>query len=298
VIEKRRTLERTPEDFWKVDPLWQDSYDAKCSDGDETASRSKVAIVAIARDAMPYIENTLQIASELAARFQSAVMYVYENDSTDGTDRALDEFAASRPWVTVEHATLQRPDLRGFEQERTVALAEYRNKCRLWVENHASDCDYVVVLDMDPHGGFSVDGVMNSIGWISEFRSQTNRPIDIGGMASQSLFITEKDGELEFAHYDAFAARLNWWEDRRDKMGYIWFHALILPVGSPPIQFNSAFGGLAVYRTEAFLAPGVHYAGGDCEHVSLHQTMRQAGYGLWLNPSCRYSAILPHVFEA
>ena len=287
-----------PENFWEISDTWKGSYIEKCSDGTEAASRSKVAIVAIARDAMPYLENTLKLVDELAAKFRSSVMYVYENDSTDGTDTVLDEFAGSRDWVTIEHATLQRPDLRGFEPERTVALAEYRNKCRIWVENNASDSDYVVVLDMDPHGGFSVDGVMNSIGWISEFRSQSCRPVDIGGMASQSLLVIEKDGQLEFAHYDAFAARLNWWNDMREELGYIWFHALLMPTGSPPVQFNSAFGGLAVYRTEAFLAPGVHYAGGDCEHVSLHKTMRQAGYGLWLNPGCRYSAILPHVLEA
>jgi hypothetical protein len=98
---------------------------------------------------------------------------------------------------------------------------------------------------------------------------------------------------LDFAHYDAYAARLNWWEDRRQKSGFMWFHMLLPPVGSPPIRMNSAFGGLAVYRTEAFTAPGVHYAGGDCEHVALHKSMRQAGYGLWLNPGCRYAAILP-----
>lgn len=282
-----------PEDFWKVEPNYQAGYEQKVADGAEAAMWSKVAIVAIARNAMPFLDGTLLLVNELAGRFKAAAMYVYENDSEDGTVEALDAFAAVRPWVTVEHATLQRPDLRGFEPERTVALAEYRNRCRLWVENNAADADYVVVLDMDPHGGFSVDGVLNSIGWIRELKSRSSGDCGVGGMASYSLFVTVKDGEPELAHYDAYAARLNWWEDRRNMTGHMWFHALLLPVGSPPIRMNSAFGGLAVYRTEAFLAPGVHYAGGDCEHVALHRSMAQAGYGLWLNPGCRYAAILP-----
>jgi hypothetical protein len=283
----------TPDTYWSIEPWYQAAYDEKVALGEESAARSKVAIVAIARNAMPYLENTLRLIDELAEKFRSTAMYVFENDSDDGTITVLDAFAATRPWVTVEHDTLQRPDFRGFEPERTVALAEYRNRCRLWVEHHASDVDYVVVVDMDPHGGFSVGGVMNSIGWLREMQSRTNRDCGVGGMASQSLFIAEKNETLEFAHYDGFAARLNWWEDRREQMTYLWLHTLILPVGSPPIRFNSAFGGLAVYRAEAFLAPGVHYAGGDCEHVNLHKSMAHAGYGMWLNPGCRYAAILP-----
>lgn len=282
-----------PEDFWSVEEDYQAAYGQKVAWGREEAARSKVAIVAIARNAMPHLENTLPLVDELAGEFRAAAMYVFENDSTDGTDAALDAFAASRPWVTVEHDTLHRPDYRGFEAERTVALAEYRNRCRLWVEHHAADADYVVVLDVDPHGGFSVDGVLNSVGWMRDLRSSVMRDCEVGAMASYSLLVSMRPDGLEFMHYDAYAARLNWWEDRRQKSGFIWFHTLLPPVGSPPIRMNSAFGGLAVYRTEAFTAPGVHYAGGDCEHVALHKSMAAAGYGLWLNPGCRYAAILP-----
>lgn len=284
-----------PEDFWRVDEGYQAIYDQKVADGAEAAMWSKAAIVAIARNANPFVGNTLALVEELAGRFRSAAMYVYENDSVDGTDSVLDEFASQRPWVTVDHDTLHRPDVRGFEPERTIALAEYRNRCRHWVEHHAADSNYVVVLDMDPHGGFSVDGVMNSIGWMRDLQSSVMRDCGVGGMASFSLYVTMTPDGPEFAHYDAYAARLNWWEDRRQRTGHTWFHALLLPVGSPPIRMNSAFGGLAVYSTEAFLAPGVHYAGGDCEHVALHKSMRQAGYGMWLNPGCRYAAILPQV---
>jgi len=284
----------TPDDFWPIEPKYQESYDEKVAMGVEAAARSKAAIVAIARNAMPFLENTLMLVDELAEKFRSTAMYVFENDSDDGTITVLDAYAATRPWVTVEHDTLQRPDFRGFEPERTVALAEYRNRCRLWVEHHASDVDYVVVLDMDPHGGFSVGGVMNSIGWLREMQSRTARDCGVGGMASYSLFArTEEGGKIGASHYDAYAARLSWWEDRRHIITNMWFHMLLPPVGGVPIRMNSAFGGLAVYRAEAFLAPGVHYAGGDCEHVNLHKSMAQAGYGMWLNPGCRYAAILP-----
>jgi hypothetical protein len=289
-----------PESFWDMEDSYKPMYQRYVELGRLEARKSKVAIVCIARNAMPYAINTLELIDELAGEFREPVFYCFENDSVDGTDKALDGFAATRAWATVEHDTLHRPDIRGFEPERTIALAEYRNRCRLWVENHAIDARYTVVLDLDPHGGFSVEGVLNSIGWLIEYEGQTCQGVTPGGMASYSLYVTiQEDGTQGVAHYDAFAARLCWWEDRKKQLddgqctGHIWFHAFLPPAGCEPVPFYSAFGGLAVYKTEAFLAPGVHYAGGDCEHVALHKSMRQAGYGMWLNPGCRYAAILP-----
>jgi hypothetical protein len=277
-----------PEDFWEIEPKYRESYDERTNAGVQEAAKSKIAIVAIARNAMPYLKNTLALVDEMAARFRQAVMYVYENDSADNTAEALDEFA-TRQWVSVEHATLKRDDYRGFEPERTVRLAEYRNRCRDWVEENAQDADYVCVLDVDPHGGFSVDGVFNSIGWLREKRAGSPHP---GGMASYSLLLREENGEVRLAQYDAWAARLNWWEDRRNPQ---WFHLLLPPAASPPILFNSAFGGLAVYTREAYLAgrySGVGAEGTpDCEHVAFHYALSKAGYGLYLNPGSRYIAL-------
>lgn len=287
-----RTLKK-PEDFWVVEDAYRPQYQKYIALGEAQAVQAKVCFLAIARNAMPYIENTLHLVDECSQKFAGRRFYVFENDSEDGTNDVLDSFSATRQWVTVEHDTLGRPDYRGFEEDRTIALAEYRNRCRHWAEHHASDADYIVVVDMDPHGGFSIDGVMNSIGWLGSLSAIPCGGFQPGAMASQSLFVCSKDGELEFAQYDAYAARINWWENRRDKMGFIWFHSMILPVGSEPIPMNSAFGGLCVYRREAFLAPGVHYSGGDCEHVGLHKSMKQAGYQLYFNPGCRYVAILP-----
>ena len=52
---------------------------------------------------------------------------------------------------------------------------------------------------------------------------------------------------------------------------------------------ESAFGGLALYRREAFA--GVRYVGLDasgaecCEHVGLHAQMRAAGHRLYIHPA-------------
>jgi len=283
---------RRPEDIWPVAPSYAQSYADHVAFGRDEARRRRLAVVSICRGAMPHLTNTLALVEELGGMWRDCQYFVFQNDSTDGTAEALDEFASLRPWMTVEHATLDREDLRGFQPERTVRLAEYRSRCQEWVRERAKAFDYVAVLDTDPHGGFSPEGVLNSLGWFCEYIGRTLRPLDPGAMASHSLFVsrTTKDGKpaIGLAAYDAYAARLSWWEDLRM---HDWFHALLLPVGSQPVPMNSAFGGLCLYRRDAYLA--LKYGGGDCEHVIAHRAMKEAGYQLWLNPGCRYVAILP-----
>ncbi len=275
---------RRPEAVWPVDGEYQADYEAKTLAGIEMAKDTSAAIVAIARNSLPALANTLPLITMVKRQFKDCKMYFWENDSEDATAAVLDKYAEIEPGVTVEHGTLGGIDSRGFEKERTERLALCRNKCLEWVRANAADTTWTIVFDTDPAGGFSPDGVFNSIGWLGSMMA-AGCPLQPAGMASYSL-ARYPDG---IAHYDAWAARLNWWDDRREKVGMNWFWHLLPPAGSPPFPMNSAFGGLAVYQTKAFLAGG--YSGEDCEHVPHHRRMREAGYQMFLNPGCRYIAV-------
>jgi hypothetical protein len=275
---------RRPEAVWPVDPDYEADYEAKTLAGIAMAKDTSAAIVAIARNSLPILANTLPLITMVKRQFKDCKMYFWENDSEDATAAVLDKYAEIEPGVTVEHGTLGGIDSRGFEKERTERLALCRNKCLEWVRDNAADTTWTIVFDTDPAGGLSPDGVFNSIGWLGSMMS-CGCPLQPGGMASYSL-ARYPDG---IAHYDAWAARLNWWDDRREKVGMGWFWQLLPPVGSPPFPLNSAFGGLAVYQTKAFLSGG--YSGEDCEHVPHHKRMREAGYQMYLNPGARYIAV-------
>lgn len=279
---------KRPEDIWEIDAECEDFYAHSVSEGKAMAASMSACVVGIARNAMPHIENTLGLVAELAPQFADFSMYAYQNDSVDGTDAALDRFAASHDWLHVRHDTLGGQDSRGFEPDRTVRLAKCRNQCHDYVRRHAAETDIVIVVDMDPQYGFSVDGVFSSIHRLFALK-------DAGGMASYSLWskISDDGKSRQLAHYDAWAARpVCWWRDRRNEVGFVWFSAFLPPAGAPPMRMNSAFGGLCVYRTQAFLAAGPDpYEGGDCEHVFLHKKMAVAGWRVWLNPGSRYVAI-------
>lgn len=283
----------TPDSLWPVDPEYQSYYDAGVAGGNAVAGDTTACIVAIARNSMPALANTLLLAAGVARRFRECQMFVFENDSQDQTPEVLDAVAADHSsWFSVRHETLGGIDARGFEPERTHRLAYCRNQCLEWVRKNAASTAWTIVLDTDPAAGFSIDGVFNSIYRLAEQQSRHAAP-QPGGMAAYSLY---RSGE-GIAHYDAWAARpVCWWRDRREEIGFSWFSMFLPPVGSPPCPMNSAFGGLAVYRTEAFLSGG--YAGGDCEHVHHHKKMREAGYQMFLNPGCRYIAYWTHDDQA
>lgn len=278
-----------PEQFWAVEPAYKESYAAAVAAGRRLARASRVNIVGIARNAMPQIGNTMALIDELRRGFNVSRTFVYENDSTDGTTEFLAD-AAKRLKIDVRSERLGLEDTRGFERSRTERLAAARTKCQEWVRAGGYEADYTVVLDMDPAGGFSVDGVFNSAWQLSKNPVYQGRKA--GAMASYSLWVKQKgETEFEMAHYDAWAARpLCYWEDRREAAGGLaWFSLFLPPVGSDVVPMNSAFGGLCVYRTDAYLS-GV-YAGGDCEHVALHKSMQEKGFQLYLNPGCRYFAV-------
>ena len=261
-------------------PEFAEDYAAKVELGRTFAAEARVDLVAICRNAMPWLPRTLDLVERTGSAFKSWSAFVFENDSTDGTQDLLKAWADGdrrKVSLNIHH----RPHLsHTIAQERTVALAEYREQCQHWVRSR-EPVDYVIVFDTDPWGGFSIDGVMNSIAWLALDRSWY-------GLASYSWCEMNTSIGPIAAHYDAFAARLNHW-GRRDQQ---WFHHWHPAVGSPPVEFNSAFGQLCVYRADPYLSG--KYGGSDCEHVVFHRSIAEQArlwsdehYRLGLNPSSR-----------
>lgn len=257
-----------PDVLLPVNAEFAADYDAAVTRGREVAKDKTVAMVAICRNAMPWLERTLPLVERTARLFRESSVFIYENDSTDGTKDVLAEWADGE----TRHASLNdngRPHLNFTTAPvRTHALAEYRAACQQFVANGETP-DYVIVFDTDPWGGWSVSGVANSIGHM-EFDDT------LYGLASYSWCEwPQAAGPPRAFHYDAFAARLNHWPQRDQN----WFHLWNPPVGSEPVEFYSAFGQLAVYRGYRYLQG--RYSGEDCEHVCFHRSIAAAaGNGL------------------
>lgn len=272
------TPDRMPDAALPVDHEFAALFADVTCEGALAAAKSKVCIVGLARDLAWILPSTIARIKNTAKHFASWRAVIVENDSTDGTKELLTKWATDDPeHVIVEMTDNGRPHLHGFERARTEAMADYRNRCRELVREHAADADYVIVVDLDAWAGWSVHGVINGIGW-------HQRIVSAGCMASTSLFKhsgTLIDGKAPWAHYDAWAYRWIGWQPR---MGP-WFTFWLPPPGAPPIEVNSAFGGLGIYKTKAYLES--EYSGEDCEHVPYHRRMQEKGWQVFLNPAQR-----------
>lgn len=265
-----------PDVLLPPDDEFADRYAELVREGRKIAAGKSVAFVAIVRNAQPWLELNLQRLEETASMFRSWRAYAFENDSTDGTKTVLQDWADGYQRKAVLNH-FDRPHLCGEKsQRRTVALAEYRTACQEWVRRECPGVDYVVVFDSDSWGGWSVDGVAAGV-------CELERNPGFAGLASVSWCeLSTGNGGKIAAQYDAWACRLNHFSDR----GAQWVHHWLPPTGSPCVPVCSAFGQLAIYRRDAYLAG--EYDGSDCEHVPLHRSIKQAtGKTMALCPSMR-----------
>jgi hypothetical protein len=281
-----------PEHLVLPSPPFRSSFDELAAQGVAVLADSEIAIVGLARSCATQLGPNLERVLSLGKFCRSWKLHVETNDNEDNTDQVLADFCREHRQATFTSQRLGRQHFSTeFAGRRTEALAEYRTACQQWVRECAADADYVVVIDLDAWGGWIPDGVLNGFGWLREMP-------DAYGMASVSLLehpVSVNDGKgarmsSAFLTYDAWAMRgvgqpTNYWDDYTAGFGG-WKHHWIPPVGSPPVVVASAFGGMAIYETQAYLQ-GV-YDGSDCEHVGFHQTIAQrTGKNLYLDPSMR-----------
>ena len=258
-------------------------YAAHVEAGSDRLAQSRVAFVGLARNCAASLDHNLTRLLDLAACCREWRLHIETNDNTDSTDQVLADFCREHRRATFTSQRLGRQQFSAeFAGRRTIALAEYRAACQQWVRENAADSDYVCVIDWDAWGGFWHLGVLNGIGWLVELPGAY-------GMASVSLFQMAVP-KPQWYHYDLWALRglgqsHCFWDTYQNAYGG-WGFQWLPPVGSPPVLVSSAFGGMAIYRTDAYLAGT--YSGDDCEHVTFHQSIAEAtGQNLYICPGMR-----------
>ncbi len=247
-------------------------YAERVECGRQRMRSSRVVIAGIVRNAIDVLPLTIDRIERLAKLFADYRVVVYENDSVDGTQELLTAWAAGVPQVTVRSEVLGSPVSPSIRCElRGDRMAAYRNCYHRLIASRFADFDHVIVLDLDLPGGWSNDGISNTFGcdnW--DFVGSNGRILQWARWRLNA-----------WLHFDAWAFRRFGSFDpmgTREVNDYIWRR------GEPLVPVYSCFGGLGIYRMPAFLAG--RYDGGDCEHVTMHRSMREAGFDrIFLNPS-------------
>jgi hypothetical protein len=209
----------------------------------------------------------------LASSFKECYFVIYENDSKDLTPKLLTDWSNTVKNTKIISEIINATHPVGPSHKaksRTQALALYRNKCHDYISDYIPNIDYVIAIDLD-FMFYSLEGLFNSIAWMSASENRINAMAGISYLRKQQNLV----------NYDSWAFRHTWWSDQQSNMP--WFGLWYPFAGSPPFKVNSAFGGSVIYDSNTYLS--AKYDGYDCEHVCFHKNISQNQYNLYINPS-------------
>lgn len=261
-----------PEQAFPPADAFAAEYAARCRRGYAAMSRSRVVITGLARNLAGILPVTIARIERLGRLFADHRVVVYENDSTDATKLILQHWAASDPRVQVtleNHHDPRNPSTRCLA--RAERMARYRARCHELVLDAGGHFDATIVLDLDVTGGFSLDGVANSFGhddW--DFIGSNGLVFRRQGLVVNAL----RQYDMWALRFDAGMTAIP--TASAGRHGY--------RRGEPLVPVTCCFGGLGIYRMEAFHRG--RYGPSDCEHVTFHRSLIDAGHGrLFLNPS-------------
>ncbi len=239
-----------------------------------------------ARSCAPYLPGVLRNLDRLAGLYDHSGFVFVEGDSTDDTRAMLKAWAAGRTHATV----LDLGGLDASHPRRTDRLAVCRNAYIQHIKaSPLAAYDHLVVLDAD----------------------EINRArIDLEAFARARDWLVEHDAAAVFAnslpfYYDILALRHPQWcprdmgvdirhrpdgmDEAAARQRFVCDRQIPIPVSAQPIEVESAFGGLAIYRMADALSDaryrGLTNSGKEvCEHVRFNQHVARSGRRLFILP--------------
>jgi glycosyltransferase involved in cell wall biosynthesis len=244
-------------------------------------SDSNLAIVGTARNVSKYIRKIHKVLCDSSINFKSTTFFIVESYSDDSTIEILKEIADSDNNFFFESLSSNRLNMPPL----SVRIAEARNHAANMAQTHGDVIDYVLVADLDNvNSGLTshaLESCWNHEGWDMMSANQPYAYYDTWAFRHPIL----SPGDC-WRNYDSLLEYFS--EDLAFKYA-VGNRVLKIPASSKPIPVESAFGGLAIYRSEKYFK--YQYSGLDqngreiCEHVTLHNDMIQAGCKLLINPA-------------
>lgn len=249
-------------------------------------AESEILLAGPIRNASGHIANDIEKVLTSLKQFKAVHCFIVESDSSDDTLQRLEEISKkfqNFSFITAGQLSKKLP-------KRTDRIAYARN---LVIDAVASDpkyqnIDYIAMADLDG---------MNSLVTSEKVAQcwEVDEPWDV-------ITANQLGG-----YYDIWALSHPYWNpmdcwEQKHRLEEILGDeaATKIALGSKQvvidpradlIEVDSAFGGLGIYRREAFLAG--RYAGTDAEaggidvadHIPFHRDLRRKGYRIFINPA-------------
>jgi len=262
----------------------------------KSIDESTIILCSIVRNAEKGLRRNIPIISELLMHAKDYRVFVYENDSVDGTKDLLLQWHQKDPLKI--HISLNNCDsaktipsnklTKGvnpfFSHRRIDKMAMLRNTYMEYVEKQEWEADYMIIVDLDV-AKISLNGILSSFDLKHEWDAVTALGYSIGPNLKRRYHDTYA---LTFFGEEIFP------QTEQKVKSLAGLYSVLKGYGTWMRVF-SAFGGLAIYRYDAI--KGLRYAHPSlnnddervevrCEHYSLYKQMAERGYDkVYINPS-------------
>lgn len=246
-------------------------------------NKKKIVIASIARNVASTFKSDYERITASFSDFQIVNWIVIESNSTDDSIKVLDRF--SKLSTNIINISM-RSEFNG-KHLRTQELAKARNKYleifrKLCIKN---DIEYLVVCDLNNLNNKLTKNAIQSCwenrNWAAVTANQAGPYYDVWALRHKywnNYDCWERYEELKKLYNKS---RLALWESVYSRM-------INIPSNSNWIKVDSAFGGIAVYKTKYI--NGCKYVGITskgkqvCEHVSFNEGIIKNNGSIYINP--------------
>jgi len=260
---------------------------------------SNVVFCSIVRDCEKSLKSNIPVVEKLMSKFKNSKVIVFENDSKDNTKAILKNWGNNSPnvYVTCENyneISIPANELEGtnkyFSKHRMSRMIRYRNKYLEKLKTLNFNYDYFIEIDLDIEK-FYIDGIAHSFGLAEEWDV-----VAANGYSYSPTFKKRFHDTYALVEYGKgnVAQDEKTILENQKKWSFLKKNMPLIPV-------YSAFGGIAIYKSETIgnkeykvILNNGHRVEAMNEHFTLQQQIHNEGYNrIFINPNMevRYQTI-------
>ena len=247
---------------------------------------SEILLAGPVRNASAHIENDIEKVLRSLGQFKKVYCFIVESDSSDDTLQRLEAISKkfnNFSFITAGQLSKKLP-------KRTDRIAYARNLIVDAVANDSQyqNVDYIAMADLDGMNGLVTQEKIAQCWEVDEpwdviTANQLGGYYDIWALSHpywNPMDCWEQKHRLEEILGDVAATNIA-----------LGSKQVVIDPRADLIEVESSFGGLGIYKREAFLAG--RYAGTDSEaggidvadHIPFHRDLRRKGYRIFINPA-------------
>jgi hypothetical protein len=249
--------------------------------------KSKIVFSGLCRNVEEHIDKNIQLLLESGSYYEDYRVVIFENDSTDRSREIIKVWTQKNAKIElieceeVPNCQYKKERFFGLSRKRQDDMVFYRNKCLNYIKEKYSDYDYLLMVDLDMVGYYSIEGLIHSMSfddWDAIFVNGRKPFLLLSGIISQmydSLAFVDYSEDIN-QRYQTLSNNFQGFFSS-SKMQFI--------RGTNLYRVKSAFNGAGLYKMSSIL-PVEYVKDWSCEHIGLHHQMIQQGFDkLYINPN-------------